>query len=512
VRWIVLHHQDPDIAGCLPELDRLVDRPDAALVTHWRTAALLKHYGVRLPFHLIDADDWRLDLDGRTLRFVFTPYLHFPGAFTTFDEATGTLFSSDLFGGFTADDELYATDVSYFEAIRPFHEHYMPSREILVHGLQELEALPLELIAPQHGKLIPKPLIAPIMSQLKSLDCGLYLMVRRDTDIRRLSAMNELLRRTMQRMAVSRDFGEIAAALQASARAAFPLTELEFFALDSSTSMLNFAEGNRFKGVPAALPERWRPLLGADRPEDPRDLPWLASAQDGDEVAVALFSVGSNHPTGVAVMHLERPVVLHESTLVALAQLSTPLEVALEREMLLRAVETERARFYSLATHDGLTGMYNRVALKDPVDRMFAMHDRGTVENVVVTMIDIDLFKRINDQYGHGVGDRVLERVGAAIRAAVRSDDVAARVGGEEFVVVSTLPTGVPVDEVAQRIRAVIAALDLDPPDLSVTASAGVARRAHGEGYQAALARADLALYEAKRAGRDRTVTAGHLD
>jgi hypothetical protein len=91
---------------------------------------------------------------------VFTPYLHFPGAFTTFDELTGTLFSSDLFGGFTNDDELVAADMSYFEDIRPFHEHYMPSREILAHGMEDLETLPLELIAPQHGKIIPKPLIA----------------------------------------------------------------------------------------------------------------------------------------------------------------------------------------------------------------------------------------------------------------------------------------------------------------------------------------------------------------
>ena len=143
IRWFVCHHQDPDIAGCLPELDRRIGRPDAAVVTHWRAPALLKHYGTRSAVLPHRRDRLELDLGGRTLQFVFTPYLHFPGAFTTFDDSTGTLFSSDLFGGFTSETDLFASDISYFEAIRPFHEHYMPSREILAHGLEQLEALPL---------------------------------------------------------------------------------------------------------------------------------------------------------------------------------------------------------------------------------------------------------------------------------------------------------------------------------------------------------------------------------
>jgi diguanylate cyclase (GGDEF)-like protein len=508
IRWVVCHHQDPDIAGCLPELDRRITRPDAAIVTHWRAEALLKHYGVRLPFFLVDQNDWRLDLGGRVLQFVFTPYLHFPGAFTTFDEATGTLFSSDLFGGFTSGDGLLAEDVSYFEEIRPFHEHYMPSREILAHGLEHIERLPLKLIAPQHGRLIPEPLIAPIIESLKSLDCGLYLMVKEDTDIRRLSEMNQLLRQTMRQIAVARDFGEIAAALERSARVVFPFSALEFYALDPAGVMLHFAEPNRFHGVPADIPPQWTSLLDAPRPGDPDELRWLTSSIDGEALAIALFSVVSDEATGIAVMRLERPIVLHEAGLVALAQLSTPLEVALEREMLLRSVEVERERFFGLATHDTLTGMYNRLALRDPVDRILAMHDRGNVDTVVVTMLDIDLFKSINDRYGHQMGDRVLEKVGTAIRASVRADDVAARVGGEEFVVISVLGTDGNLDQVAERLRSAIGNLRFDEPDLRITVSAGVARRDAGETYEAVLARADAALYRAKQTGRDRSVVA----
>lgn len=76
-----------------------MSRDDAVVITHWRTEALLKHYGLSLPFWLLDRNGWQLDLGGRRLRFIFTPYAHFPGAFCTYDEQTGTLFSSDLFGG-----------------------------------------------------------------------------------------------------------------------------------------------------------------------------------------------------------------------------------------------------------------------------------------------------------------------------------------------------------------------------------------------------------------------------
>lgn len=74
VRYFVCHHADPDIAAALPALDADVTRPDAAIVTHWRVGTLLKHYGLKMPFWRIDEHGWRLDLGGRSLRFVLTPY------------------------------------------------------------------------------------------------------------------------------------------------------------------------------------------------------------------------------------------------------------------------------------------------------------------------------------------------------------------------------------------------------------------------------------------------------
>ena len=412
IRWFVCHHQDPDITAALPIIDDLVTRDDAAIVTHWRAAALIKHYDLRLPFWLVDAHDWVLDLGRRVLEFHFTPYLHFPGAFTTFDRATGTLFSSDLFGGFTDDWKLVATDESYFASMAPFHEHYMPSREILDHGLAPLAKLPITLIAPQHGELIPEPLVATMIARLRNLECGLYLMVQRDTDIRRLSAMNKLLRDTLQHIIVSRDFNDVATMLIDAARDAFPAVALEFYARDTEHELLWFAPPNRYHGAPAEIPAVWAPLLDVQRPDDDQG---VFRSVEGSEPAIgmALYSPGLDRSTGVAVLRLEHPIPLREATRAALERLGEPLEVALEREVLQRALEEQRRQFHHLAMHDSLTGLANRRAMEDFARQLFALHDRGELAGLALTSFDVDHFKDVNDHFGHPEGDHVLRRVAA---------------------------------------------------------------------------------------------------
>jgi len=154
IKYIVCHHQDPDITGCISTLEKLIPRKDKFIVTHWRAQALLKHYQWETPFYLIEKNKWRLLLkNGRVLDFIFTPYAHFPGAFCTFDRKTKTLFSSDIFGGFTEEFSLFAKDENYFSSIKAFHEHYMPSKEILLNALIEIEKKDPEIIAPQHGSI-----------------------------------------------------------------------------------------------------------------------------------------------------------------------------------------------------------------------------------------------------------------------------------------------------------------------------------------------------------------------
>jgi diguanylate cyclase (GGDEF)-like protein len=155
--------------------------------------------------------------------------------------------------------------------------------------------------------------------------------------------------------------------------------------------------------------------------------------------------------------------------------------------------------FRDLAFSDPLTGMANRRAFDDRLHQLTA----GNGTPGALLMLDIDSFKDVNDVFGHDTGDELLRTVGQAIRSAVRPEDLAARFGGDEFAVL--LPGCEPqlAFAIAERIRLAVAT----DPRRNVTVSVGVATMT--DDPRAALLAADTALYEAKRLGRDRVVSAG---
>ena len=156
------------------------------------------------------------------------------------------------------------------------------------------------------------------------------------------------------------------------------------------------------------------------------------------------------------------------------------------------------------ATTDPLTGLPNRRRFDDHVRSLDGR--RRANDRVGVLMIDLDHFKRINAELGHPAGDRILAGAARAIASTVRDVDLPARVGGEEFAVVLRDP-GVAA-EVAERVRAAIAAIDRRPDGLPlVTASVGVAVAVDAkEPIREVIARADRALLLGKQQGRDRVV------
>jgi two-component system cell cycle response regulator len=155
-----------------------------------------------------------------------------------------------------------------------------------------------------------------------------------------------------------------------------------------------------------------------------------------------------------------------------------------------------------LAATDGLTKIANRRTFESTLEREVARATRSA-EHLSLVMIDIDHFKRLNDEHGHQAGDEVLRNVAAALSCECRDFDTAARYGGEEFAVV--LP-GCGPDEaklIAERLRHAVAAA---PSTVPITASAGVATYpAHAGDADTLVRAADDALYESKRNGRDRT-------
>jgi diguanylate cyclase (GGDEF)-like protein len=160
-----------------------------------------------------------------------------------------------------------------------------------------------------------------------------------------------------------------------------------------------------------------------------------------------------------------------------------------------------------LAATDGLTKIANRRTFESTLEREVARATRSA-EHLSLVMIDIDHFKRLNDEHGHQAGDEVLRNVAAALSCECRDFDTPARYGGEEFAVV--LPGCGPEEAklIAERLRHAVAAA---PSVVPITASAGVATYPAHAGDADTLVRAsDDALYESKRAGRNRTtVSAG---
>ncbi len=178
----------------------------------------------------------------------------------------------------------------------------------------------------------------------------------------------------------------------------------------------------------------------------------------------------------------------------------------------LRVVEdiTERKRLQAelleMATTDALTGLPNRRTFMGRLEEEFARVKRFGAHQVAVLMLDLDYFKRINDTHGHAAGDEVLRQVAMLIRDETRRVDLCSRLGGEEFAILLAGATLIAASEFAERLRGKIAAAAIihDGKAISVTASIGIsAMKASDDAADAALLRADGALYHAKDFGRN---------
>jgi diguanylate cyclase (GGDEF)-like protein len=224
-----------------------------------------------------------------------------------------------------------------------------------------------------------------------------------------------------------------------------------------------------------------------------------AGPQLGDDEALAVASVTAGDTVEALLVGRHRlPIgrLQTEGLTLLAAQASAALANALRYEEG-RAFEERLAH---QATHDALTGLPNRTLLRDRARSALARSRRNSTL-VAVMFIDLDRFKEINDVLGHATGDALLQEVSARVLAHLRPEDTCARVGGDEFVVVS----GDHADDrsildLAQRLRsAVLAPFDVDGLSLDVEASIGLAwSPVHGDDVDALLRRADVAMYAAK--------------
>ena len=211
-----------------------------------------------------------------------------------------------------------------------------------------------------------------------------------------------------------------------------------------------------------------------------------------------VYPFGGRDGASGAVVALLPPRSDPARTLDTLRHLIRPISIALRVPTL-----------YERAVYDGLTRLFTRRHLDSQLPAICTESARLR-SALSVLMLDIDHFKRVNDTHGHLIGDAVLKSVAAVVRRALREYDAAYRYGGEEFCVVLPHTDSSAAIKIARRIHAAVAAEPVETDDgvLSVTVSMGVATAEDGWNPKSLMDRADAALYEAKRTGRNRIVVA----
>ena len=169
---IVACHQDPDVCGNLAVLEDVVGGKRLKIAAHTNSIRLIRHYGIRSDFYPVEKNDLKLTLkSGRALEFIFTPFLHSPGAIVTYDRRTKSLFSGDIFGAVSKDWSLFA-DGDYLSPMDAFHRLYMPSGRILKSCMERFEKCDIDRILPQHGSVLEGDQVQIAIEHLKGIECG----------------------------------------------------------------------------------------------------------------------------------------------------------------------------------------------------------------------------------------------------------------------------------------------------------------------------------------------------
>jgi diguanylate cyclase (GGDEF)-like protein len=188
-----------------------------------------------------------------------------------------------------------------------------------------------------------------------------------------------------------------------------------------------------------------------------------------------------------------------------LAEVLMRVHNMLEVRLLHEVARNHGKMLESLALNDPLTGLANRRLLADRLSMALA-HARRNKSAMAVVYLDLDGFKQVNDTMGHGAGDVILKMVAGRLVATVREEDTVARLGGDEFVLALWHVSGVDyaVTVALRAIEAVSQPYDIEGTAVNMTTSAGVSvYPVHGEDADMLLKSADMALYEAKRAGKN---------
>lgn len=232
--------------------------------------------------------------------------------------------------------------------------------------------------------------------------------------------------------------------------------------------------------------------------------------QEADTATIPVMVILGRPPNETDTLKLiEAGVMDHLVKPLSPTLLCAKVRAVSERSRMQRELKNKLRFALEYSAHDPLTGLYNRRYFERRL-REESAHAKRHKRPFSLVMVDLDHFKLVNDTFGHEDGDRVLCHVAELLGGSLREDDIACRVGGEEFVVVLRATPGPAARVVANRLRAAVAGepISLGAKDemRHITLSGGVAAADERNNYDAdnIVDRADKALYRAKRAGRNR--------
>jgi diguanylate cyclase (GGDEF)-like protein len=321
---------------------------------------------------------------------------------------------------------------------------------------------------------------------------------------------SEILLQAFEAFTSRLDQNEIVAHLEGFLKRLIPHDSSAIYLFDGDDLLLHtvWGESNKSKAAgEGALPTNLlheimqvsRPLIVSDTTNDVIVREWGINNETQTWMAVPLSAHGRN--IGCLILESRQKSAFSVSTVRLAQALANESAIAFENARLFLEVQ-------KLSTVDPLTGLYNR--------RHFNVSAQQELERALrfdlpisAIMMDIDHFKRVNDCYGHALGDRVLVEVAAVCMRGLRSIDLHARYGGEEFCFLLPQTAMKGAHSLAERLRANIAGLcfDSDKRDFTVTASFGISERLPGEdSIDNLMKRSDQAMYQAKSEGRNRVV------
>lgn len=265
--------------------------------------------------------------------------------------------------------------------------------------------------------------------------------------------------------------------------------------------------------------EAWEILRQPDAPSL-AILDWMMPEIDGLEVVGRIRSLDTDSPPYIIMLTsrdkkadviagLEAGADDYLAKPFDVGELQARVRVGQRLVELREALIVSREALAHQASHDPLTGLFNRRAVLDRLYNEIARSERHG-EHLVVAICDIDNFKRVNDNYGHQTGDDVLLGLSKILVEHLRKYDIVGRMGGEEFLLVTPIKPGVDVLSIYERLctRIEDAVIETRTGPLSVTVSIGIAFADGKKSVDETIGAADAALYQAKEAGRNRALVA----